>query len=218
VCEAYQAALDSSRQAERKISHASSLSQDEIKELISLLALSLPLSHQLSMARSRLKKILSASQREMKLHKYIAENLLYLIWRHLQFYLVHCKPVGGARGGVVGGVTFTKSAMRQPSKDTTFDLSSMGEGVSAGDLETLKTSIGRCLPSSLYTQLLALEDDQTASIGHVSFVQSLVHRIKRLVKLKAAVTVKWGRGCSTSRDSCWLSSLATAPDSDGRKW
>ena len=42
--------------------------------------------------------------------------------------------------------------------ETTFDLSSLSEGVSPGDLESLKMSIGRCLPSSLFQQLLDVEE------------------------------------------------------------
>lgn len=42
--------------------------------------------------------------------------------------------------------------------ETTFDLSSLSEGVSAADLETLKMSINRCLPSSLFEQLLDVEE------------------------------------------------------------
>ena len=43
----------------------------------------------------------------------ITENLLYVLWRHLQFYLMHCKPVGGARGMGVGGASFTRPTMRR---------------------------------------------------------------------------------------------------------
>ena len=43
----------------------------------------------------------------------ITENLLYVLWRHLQFYLMHCKPVGGARAMGVGGASFTRPTMRR---------------------------------------------------------------------------------------------------------
>ena len=39
--------------------------------------------------------------------------MLYLLWRHIQFYLEHCKPVGGAKDLGVGGVTFARPAMRR---------------------------------------------------------------------------------------------------------
>ena len=32
------------------------------------------------------------------------ENTLYLIWRHLQFYLVHCKPSDFAEGLIFKGI------------------------------------------------------------------------------------------------------------------
>ena len=43
----------------------------------------------------------------------IAENLLYILWRHLQFYLVHCKPMGGARELGMGGASLSKPRMRK---------------------------------------------------------------------------------------------------------
>ena len=42
--------------------------------------------------------------------------------------------------------------------ETTFDLSSLSEGVSPEDLESLKMSVGRCLPSSLFQLLLDVEE------------------------------------------------------------
>ncbi|CAI8023964.1 Nuclear pore complex protein Nup205 [Geodia barretti] len=179
VSDGYQVTLESSRQIQRKISQPSSLSQDEVLQLVSLAASSLPLSHQQSLARRKLKKMLSLTKKEMDLHAYITENLLYVLWRHLQFYLMHCKPVGwGQRHGKPAKVT---------AMETTFDLSSLSEGVSPGDLESLKMSIGRCLPSSLFQQLLDVEEGQEAGRrGQVSFIQALVHRIRKLVKLRAA--------------------------------
>ena len=106
-------------------------------QLLSTSGSSLPLPHQQALARRRLKQLLAATHRQIKLyaciqryHSYyliiaagflvaltmfadIAENLLYVLWRHLQFYLVHCKPVGGATELGVGGVSFSKPAMRR---------------------------------------------------------------------------------------------------------
>ena len=42
--------------------------------------------------------------------------------------------------------------------ETTFDLSSLSDGVSASDVEMMKSFIARCLPNSLFKQLLDLED------------------------------------------------------------
>lgn len=87
--------------------------------------------------------------------------------------------------------------------ETTFDLSSLNEGVSVNDIEALKMSIGRCLPSSLFEQLLAIEEvsslqcsrpspissslclqgQQRSRSDQVSFIQALVHRIRKLIKL-----------------------------------
>ena len=92
--------------------------------------------------------------------------------------------------------------------ETTFDLSSLSDGVSTADIEQVKGSVGRCLPSSLFKQLLDMEEvslslslsyshafsfssSQTQlqsrrSKAHVGFIQALVHRIRKLVKLRAA--------------------------------
>ena len=40
----------------------------------------------------------------------------------------------------------------------TFDLSSLGDGVSAGDIEQVKATVGKCLPDSLFKQLLDMEE------------------------------------------------------------
>ncbi len=44
------------------------------------------------------------------------------------------------------------------SDDLTFDLSSVGEGVSAADLESLKTDIGKSLTDGLFKKLLDVEE------------------------------------------------------------
>jgi nuclear pore complex protein Nup205 len=194
VCEEYSTALDSSQQLQRKLSHTTSLTQDEILQLISISGSSLPLSHQQSLAHRKLQQMLSATQNQMQLLAYIAENLLYVLWRHLQFYLVHCKPVGGARELGVGGASFGRPSIRKlgeqakvTAMETTFDLSSLSDGVSAGDMEQLRGTVGRCLPSSLFKQLLDIEEDQlkTKSEVRVGFIQALVHRIRKLIKLRA---------------------------------
>ena len=112
------------------------LSPPPALQLVSTSGSSLPLPHQQALARRRLKQLLTATHRQIKLYACIqrslllldyssrvffgcldnvadiAENLLYVLWRHLQFYLVHCKPVGGATELGVGGVSFSKPAMR----------------------------------------------------------------------------------------------------------
>ena len=42
----------------------------------------------------------------------ISENLIYILWRHLQFYLVHCKPVGGSSDLGLVGAGVGKPSMR----------------------------------------------------------------------------------------------------------
>ena len=42
--------------------------------------------------------------------------------------------------------------------ETNFDLSSLSDSVSAGDMEELRGTVGRCLPSSLFKQLLDIEE------------------------------------------------------------
>ena len=42
--------------------------------------------------------------------------------------------------------------------ETTSDLSSLSDGVSTADIEQVKGSVGRCLPSSLFKQLLDMEE------------------------------------------------------------
>ncbi len=44
------------------------------------------------------------------------------------------------------------------SGDLTFDLSSVGEGVSAADLESLKIDIGKSLTDGLFKKLLDVEE------------------------------------------------------------
>ena len=50
----------------------------------------------------------------------------------------------------------------EPAKVTTmkmsFDLSSLSDGVSAGDIEQVKGTVGKCLPSSLFKQLLDMDE------------------------------------------------------------
>ena len=51
--------------------------------------------------------------------------------------------------------------------ETTFDLSSLSDGVSAGDMEQLRGIVGRCLPSSLFKHLLDIEEVSVATTAHI---------------------------------------------------
>lgn len=66
----------------------------------------------------------------------------------LQLICCHCF----ADSSFAGNLSFQSTA------DSTFDLSSIGEGVKVSELNALKENIGKCLKDGLFKKLLDLEE------------------------------------------------------------
>ncbi|XP_064397234.1 nuclear pore complex protein Nup205-like isoform X2 [Halichondria panicea] len=189
----YGSSLETHQQKNRKL-ESGTLGMEDVRTLLpaNMTVDKLSPAQQQTVARQRLKQLVTNRKQELQHYAYLIENLLYLLWRHLQYYLVHCKPVT-SDPQMVG---MARSSMRRlqeygatQSGDLTFDLSSVGEGVSAADLESLKIDIGKSLTDGLFKKLLDVEEAQFSARVElrVGFVQALVRRVRRLLKLKADV-------------------------------
>ncbi|KAJ8314739.1 hypothetical protein KUTeg_006889 [Tegillarca granosa] len=90
----FMAVYDSYQQHLRKLQTLSDLSTDDIKEFAGVNAAEKITSHQRQhLAKKRLTQIVNYKAKELQHFSYIIENCVFLLWRHLEYYLIHCIPV-----------------------------------------------------------------------------------------------------------------------------
>ncbi|MGH0150797.1 UNVERIFIED_CONTAM: hypothetical protein FKN15_018622 [Acipenser sinensis] len=90
---------ESHRQSVSKMQGVEHLPPDEVKELCqSLVSLSsgvdkISSSQRYILAKRRLVKIINNRAKLLSLCSYIIETCLFVLWRHLEYYMLHCTPV-----------------------------------------------------------------------------------------------------------------------------
>lgn len=109
---------------------------------------------------------LSDKQNELKLTAFIVEQSLYLLWAHLDFYML--KAVGLNH---FGNDTLVRS-------DTAGYP--VGWRVTADDVKQLKTALVSVITETFSKQLLNTASDQ--STNEKGFIEALLRRTKRLIQ------------------------------------
>ncbi|XP_062583322.1 nuclear pore complex protein Nup205-like [Saccostrea cucullata] len=86
----FMSVYESHKQHLRKLQSLADLSTDDLKQFSGVeekLA-----SHQ-RLAKTSLTKIVHYKEEQLQYFAYILENCLFMLWRHLEYYLIHCVPV-----------------------------------------------------------------------------------------------------------------------------
>ncbi|XP_052238220.1 nuclear pore complex protein Nup205-like isoform X2 [Dreissena polymorpha] len=151
------------------------------------------------LARRKLSQIIAYNYRELQAYSFIIENTLFLLWRHLEYYLLHCVPSDR------GATQFQAQARRQaqirrlqdsiglgssPSQTgsgdsvgLSFDLDDSRRHVRQQDIEALKQAALTVCSESLFKKILEINQTFCKSRSHYGFVEAVVRRIRRLLRL-----------------------------------
>ncbi|XP_021353760.1 nuclear pore complex protein Nup205-like [Mizuhopecten yessoensis] len=78
----------------RKLHSLADLSTDDLKEFSGVPAgEKMPSQQRQHLAHRRLAQIVHYKGGELKHLAYIIENCIFILWRHLEYYLLHCVPI-----------------------------------------------------------------------------------------------------------------------------
>jgi len=195
----FMSAHDMHEQNLRKLDTLTTLSSEELNEICGVLSsqkLSSERKHVL--ARHRLNSHLSQQSQQLRNLAYIIENCLFLLWRHLDFYLLHCVPADSSTSlfqvaqkqqnqvrrlnespgtPLFGDVTL--GDLNQSASTT--DM--MGQSISKDELEQLKHDAVTCINESLFKKLAEIDTCYMKSRSRYAFMGGLIRRLKRLLIL-----------------------------------
>jgi len=188
-------------QARLKLQNLTELTSEELRELSQVQfggtvqeRLSTQQRHQL--AQKCLTQIVQYKAQEISSHLYVIENCLFILWRHLDFYFLHCIPSDEERR-MLAGPTLTSSHMRRLQERTLPAGSSftsghapetvgLGDGVTREEIEALKRETISVLTETVLKKLVEIEQAHGKGRTRVGFIQVLVRRIKRLLTIHGA--------------------------------
>nr|XP_054774519.1 nuclear pore complex protein Nup205-like [Lytechinus pictus] len=196
----FMVAMEMHQQSVHKLQNIADLPAEELKELShSGVGSRSTTQHRLQLATRRLTQDVRTRVKELSILFYSIECDVFLIWRHLEYYFLHCHPTGGP------SAPFSLSfALRQPPRNLG-DLSSpslnvtqddsqsrfppvspQALGITQEDLKQLRLDATKCLNDPLLKRVQEIESRfQAQRRSKHAFVAALVRRIRRLVTLDA---------------------------------
>ncbi|KAL9696163.1 hypothetical protein quinque_015448 [Culex quinquefasciatus] len=132
---------------------------------------SLSLDTNVQIQHNNLTERLSSKQEELKRCVFITEHCLYLLWAHLDFFMLRAIPVSTLHfNNVSYGADNYLSAQTE-----------VGWKITAEDVATLKKSLIAVFNETFCKQLLATAQDH-ARASDKGFIEALLRRIKRLIQ------------------------------------
>ncbi|XP_069084056.1 nuclear pore complex protein Nup205 [Pleurodeles waltl] len=177
---------DSHRQSVSKLQNVEQLPPDEIKELcqseMPVGVDKISTTQKYILARQRLVKLINNRAKLLSLCSYIIETCLFILWRHLEYFLLHCTP-SDARDSLLSSATSFRG-QRQDTFNMDPNLRSLGMNrMSQQDLEQLQSEAALSFGESLQKRLLDIESLYSKQRSRHSFVQALIRRIRGLLRL-----------------------------------
>ncbi|XP_056333845.1 nuclear pore complex protein Nup205 [Danio aesculapii] len=166
---------DSHRQSLNKLERVEQLPPEELKELCQGLVSGSGGVEKISsvqrnvLAKRRLVQLVNNRAKLLALCSYIIETCLFVIWRHLEFYLLYCTPTDPKDSLLPG--------YRDPAGSRALSVSR----VSQQDLEQLQSDMSSSFSEPLQRKLLEVEGLYSKSRSRHTFIQALTRRIRGLV-------------------------------------
>ncbi|XP_052809828.1 nuclear pore complex protein Nup205-like [Mya arenaria] len=153
-----------------------------------------------AVAYKRLSHIIAYNYRQLQAYSYIIENSLFLLWRHLEYYLIHCVPSDRSQANIQTQARRQQQIRRlqdavgvggSPSMDrigggdsvSSFDLDDSRRHVRQQDIDTLKQAAVTVLSESLFKKIQEINQTFCKSRSHYGFVEAVIRRVKRLLRL-----------------------------------
>ncbi|XP_051513137.1 nuclear pore complex protein Nup205-like isoform X2 [Myxocyprinus asiaticus] len=166
---------DSHRQSVSKLERVEQLPPEELKELCQGLVSGsagvekIPSVQRNVLAKRRLVQLVNNRAKLLALCSYIIETCLFVIWRHLEFYLLYCTP------------SDPKDLLMPGYKDPSLGRGLGVSRVSQQDLEQLQSDVANSFNEPLQRKLLEVEGLYGKARSRHTFIQALTRRIRGLM-------------------------------------
>ncbi|XP_059166343.1 nuclear pore complex protein Nup205-like isoform X2 [Physella acuta] len=189
--------LDAHHQNAQKLASLSELTAEDLKQLCADIYLEKLSSQQRQeVARQRLVQILSQKSQQLQHYVYIVENCLYILWRHLEFYLVHCIPADQS-SMTAPTLMRHRTGLRKltGASESLLEMSNVGSpviaegltqvalGVSRNDLEHIRHAAPSIMNEDFFKKVENVDQRYGKQRSHYSFSEAIVRRIKRVLRL-----------------------------------
>ncbi|XP_068168784.1 nuclear pore complex protein Nup205 isoform X1 [Antennarius striatus] len=180
----------SHRQSLGKLQTLDQLPPDELKELCQGLVSGPGGVEKISsvqrslLAKRRLVQLINNRAKLLALCSYVIETCLFVLWRHLEFYLLHCTPTD-LKDTLLPGASLYKSRLADESFGGLQTSGSRGLGLSRlsqQDLDMLKNDMAAGFGEALQRKLLEVEGLYSQVRSRYTFIQALVRRIRGLLR------------------------------------
>lgn len=179
---------DSHRRSVNKLQNVEQLPPDEIKELCQSVMPAgvdkISTAQKYVLARRRLVKLINNRAKLLSLCSFIVETCLFILWRHLEYYLLHCTPTD-SQESLFASRTLLKSRRLQDAfaSEANMDFRSGLTIVSQHDIDQLQADAINTFGESLQKKLLDIEGLYSKVRSRYCFIQALVRRIRGLLRI-----------------------------------
>uniref|UniRef100_H3C417 Nucleoporin 205 n=1 Tax=Tetraodon nigroviridis TaxID=99883 RepID=H3C417_TETNG len=148
------------------------------------------------LAKRRLVQLINNRAKLLALSSYVIETCLFVLWRHLEYYLLHYSP-SDPKDPLLPGNRLYGSRLADdhcllmfffPSTDSFAGLQTSGgrglglSRVSQQDLDMLKSEMAASFGEALQRKLLEVEGLYCQARSRYTFIQALVRRIRGLLR------------------------------------
>uniref|UniRef100_A0A8C4H616 Nucleoporin 205 n=1 Tax=Dicentrarchus labrax TaxID=13489 RepID=A0A8C4H616_DICLA len=136
------------------------------------------------LAKRRLVQLINNRAKLLALCSYVIETCLFVLWRHLEYYLLHCTPTD-PKDSLLPGASLYRSRLTDDSFGGLQGSGSRGLGlsrVSQQDLDVLKSDMAAGFGEALQRKLLEVEGLYSQVRSRYTFIQALVRRIRGLLR------------------------------------
>uniref|UniRef100_A0A3P9Q9N6 Uncharacterized protein n=1 Tax=Poecilia reticulata TaxID=8081 RepID=A0A3P9Q9N6_POERE len=132
------------------------------------------------LARRRLVQFINNRAKLLALCSYVIETCLFVLWRHLEYYLLHCTP-SDPKDSLLPGSSLFRT--RLADGETAGGGRGIGlSRVSQQDLDLLKGDMAAGFGEALQRKLLEVEGQYSQVRSRYTFIQALVRRIRGLLR------------------------------------
>ncbi|XP_037740119.1 nuclear pore complex protein Nup205 isoform X2 [Chelonia mydas] len=179
---------DSHRQNVNKLQNVEQLPPDEIKELCQSVMPAgvdkISTAQKYVLARRRLVKLINNRAKLLSLCSYIIETCLFILWRHLEYYLLHCTPTDSQDSLLAFRTPFKSRRLQDSfSLEPNLDFRNGKNRVSQHDIDQLQIEATNNFGESLQKKLLDIEGLYSKVRSRYTFIQALVRRIRGLLRV-----------------------------------
>ncbi|CAB1322935.1 unnamed protein product [Coregonus sp. 'balchen'] len=129
------------------------------------------------LAKRRLVQLINNRAKLLALCSYVIETCLFVLWRHLEYYLLYCTPTD-PKDSLMPGASAYRSRLTDDSFGRALGLSR----VSQQDLEQLQSDMGAGFGEALQRKLQEVEGLYSQVRSRSTFIQALVRRIRGLLR------------------------------------